>query len=120
MSNRPIIRDAERRDIPEITSIYAIQVREGLASFELQPPSEAEMAHSVFATSKRWGYPILWPKWSSALPATPTPHITDPDLPIAIRWRIRFMWPHGHNSEVSGACCWPSSLNDARRWESVK
>ncbi|PON15236.1 GNAT family N-acetyltransferase [Candidatus Entotheonella serta] len=47
MSNRPIIRDAERRDIPEITSIYAIQVREGLASFELQPPSEAEMAQRL-------------------------------------------------------------------------
>ena len=37
------IRTAEPHDIPAITKIYAVAVRHGTASFELQPPDEAEM-----------------------------------------------------------------------------
>lgn len=37
------IRSAEPRDIPAITMIYANAVRYGTASFELEPPNEAEM-----------------------------------------------------------------------------
>ncbi len=37
------IRSAEPRDIPTITKIYAEAVRHGTASFELEPPDEAEM-----------------------------------------------------------------------------
>ena len=38
------IRSAESGDIPVITEIYADAVRRGTASFELEPPDEAEMA----------------------------------------------------------------------------
>ncbi|MGD9844987.1 MAG: N-acetyltransferase family protein [Variibacter sp.] len=38
------IRPAERADIPAITHIYAHAVRHGTASFELEPPTEEEMA----------------------------------------------------------------------------
>jgi L-amino acid N-acyltransferase YncA len=37
------IRSAEFRDITAITKIYAEAVRHGTASFELEPPNEAEM-----------------------------------------------------------------------------
>lgn len=39
-----LIRPATPADIPAITAIYAHAVRHGTASFELEPPSEAEMA----------------------------------------------------------------------------
>ena len=38
------IRAASAADIPAITQIYAHAVRHGTASFELEPPDEAEMA----------------------------------------------------------------------------
>jgi phosphinothricin acetyltransferase len=37
------LRPAGPQDIPAITQIYAHAVRHGTASFELEPPSEAEM-----------------------------------------------------------------------------
>ncbi|MCB1546678.1 MAG: N-acetyltransferase [Hyphomicrobiaceae bacterium] len=52
------VRAAERGDIAAITAIYAPAVRDGTASFEYEPPDEAEMA-------RRWqsivdgGYPYL-------------------------------------------------------------
>jgi L-amino acid N-acyltransferase YncA len=38
------IRRGEATDVPAIAAIYAHHVRHGLASFELEPPGEAEMA----------------------------------------------------------------------------
>ena len=38
------IRPSLPADIPEITAIYAHHVRHGIASFEEEPPGEAEMA----------------------------------------------------------------------------
>ena len=38
------IREADPADIPQITAIYAREVNEGSASFELEPPSESEVA----------------------------------------------------------------------------
>jgi L-amino acid N-acyltransferase YncA len=40
----PAIRTATPADIPEIARIYGHAVRTGTASFELEPPDEAEMA----------------------------------------------------------------------------
>jgi phosphinothricin acetyltransferase len=40
----PVIRASLPEDIPAITAIYAVHVCEGFGSFELTPPSEAEMA----------------------------------------------------------------------------
>ena len=40
----PAVRDSTPGDVPAIASIYAHHVLHGLASFELEPPSRAEMA----------------------------------------------------------------------------
>jgi phosphinothricin acetyltransferase len=47
MTADPIIRGAERRDLPTITTIYADAVRTGTASYEIEPPDLAEM-------TRRW------------------------------------------------------------------
>ncbi|MBD0335200.1 MAG: N-acetyltransferase family protein [Cyanobacteria bacterium Co-bin13] len=44
-----VVRPATLRDIPAITAIYAHHVRYGLASFEWEPPTEAEMARRMQA-----------------------------------------------------------------------
>jgi L-amino acid N-acyltransferase YncA len=41
--SRPLIRPATPSDIPAITAIYRPAVLQGTASFELDPPGEAEM-----------------------------------------------------------------------------
>jgi len=52
------IRAASPADIPAITQIYAHAVRHGTASFELEPPDEAEMAARLQALLKG-RYPYL-------------------------------------------------------------
>jgi phosphinothricin acetyltransferase len=47
MTSDPLIRDAESRDLPAITAIYADAVRTGTASYETEPPDLAEM-------TRRW------------------------------------------------------------------
>ena len=38
-----LVRDSRDADVPAVAAIYAHWVRHGLASFELDPPDEAEM-----------------------------------------------------------------------------
>ena len=45
----PLIRPATFSDIPAITRIYAHAVRHGTASFELEPPDEAEISKRMKA-----------------------------------------------------------------------
>jgi L-amino acid N-acyltransferase YncA len=45
----PVIRPATPADIPAITRIYAHAVKTGTASFELDPPDEAEMTRRMKA-----------------------------------------------------------------------
>ena len=52
------IRPATSADIPAITRIYAHAVRHGTASFEYDPPDEAEMARRQRALLEG-GYPYL-------------------------------------------------------------
>ena len=52
------IRTAEARDLVAITGIYEHAVRHGTASFELEPPSEREMARRYEAL-RSGGYPYL-------------------------------------------------------------
>lgn len=52
------IRAAARADLPAITAIYADAVRNGSASYELDPPSLAEMT-ARFDTLLSGGYPYL-------------------------------------------------------------
>jgi phosphinothricin acetyltransferase len=52
------IRPAADADIPAITAVYAHAVRHGTASFELEPPDEAEIARRRGALLAG-GYPYL-------------------------------------------------------------
>jgi phosphinothricin acetyltransferase len=52
------IRPAILSDIPAITRIYAVAVEHGTASFELEPPDEAEMARRM-ARLREGGYPYI-------------------------------------------------------------
>ncbi len=54
----PHVRPATPADIPAITRIYAHAVRHGTASFELEPPDEAEMSRRQRALLDG-GYPYL-------------------------------------------------------------
>jgi phosphinothricin acetyltransferase len=54
----PLLRPATPADIPAITRIYAHAVTHGTASFELEPPDEAEMARRQQALFDG-GYPYL-------------------------------------------------------------
>ncbi|MBO6717171.1 MAG: N-acetyltransferase [Rhizobiaceae bacterium] len=53
-----MLRPAARSDIPSITDIYADAVRNGTASYELEPPSEDEMANR-FAALEAGGFPYF-------------------------------------------------------------
>jgi phosphinothricin acetyltransferase len=55
---QPTIRDSRDTDIPALTAIYGHAVRHGNASFELQPPNEAEMARRR-RSLLTGGYPYL-------------------------------------------------------------
>jgi phosphinothricin acetyltransferase len=52
------VRPATPADIPAITRIYAHSVRTGTASFELEPPDEAEMTRRM-QTLLGGGYPYI-------------------------------------------------------------
>jgi phosphinothricin acetyltransferase len=56
--SKPHVRPATPADIPAITRIYAHAVRHGTASFEFEPPDEAEMARRQRALLDA-GYPYL-------------------------------------------------------------
>jgi L-amino acid N-acyltransferase YncA len=53
-----ILRDATSSDIPAITEIYRESVLNGVASYEMTPPDEAEMA-SRFSVITGNGYPYI-------------------------------------------------------------
>ncbi len=60
------IRPATPADIPAITRIYAYAVQHGTASFELEPPDEAEMARRQ-RTLVDGGYPYIVAEIDDAL-----------------------------------------------------
>ena len=62
----PLIRAARPHDIPAITRIYAHAVTHGTASFELEPPDEAEMLRRQTALLEG-GYPYLVAESDGAL-----------------------------------------------------
>ena len=53
-----ILRDATSSDIPAVTEIYRESVLNGVASYELTPPDEAEMA-ARFSLITGNGYPYI-------------------------------------------------------------
>jgi phosphinothricin acetyltransferase len=60
------IRPAQTSDIPAITRIYAHAVEHGTASFELEPPDEAEMARRMADLTGR-GFPYIVAEIDGAL-----------------------------------------------------
>jgi phosphinothricin acetyltransferase len=52
------LRDATRADLPAIAEIYAHAVKNGTASYELEPPTLAEMGERLAALEKG-GYPYI-------------------------------------------------------------
>ena len=58
MSDSVTITETTEADIPAITAIYADAVLNGTASFELDPPDEAEMARR-FRAIRDSGYPYI-------------------------------------------------------------
>ena len=60
------IRPATPADVPAITRIYAHAVKHGTASFELEPPDEAEMARRL-RTLLDSGYPYIVAEIDDAL-----------------------------------------------------
>jgi L-amino acid N-acyltransferase YncA len=55
---RPFTRSATAADVPAITAIYAHAVKHGSATFEVEPPSEQEMADRFRALAEG-GFPFL-------------------------------------------------------------
>lgn len=53
-----VLRDAFLTDIPEIAAIYRESVLNGVASYEIDPPSEAEMI-GRFSSIVAGGYPYI-------------------------------------------------------------
>jgi phosphinothricin acetyltransferase len=53
-----VIRPADVGDLPRITAIYADAVRHGTATYELEPPTQAEMT-ARFGTLGAGGFPYL-------------------------------------------------------------
>ena len=58
MSPKLVVRRCTEQDMPKVREIYALEVLEGTASFELEPPSIADMA-ARFATIETAGLPYL-------------------------------------------------------------
>lgn len=52
------LREADEADLPAIAALYGREVREGTATFELQPPDAAEMGRRLAAV-RRQGLPWL-------------------------------------------------------------
>lgn len=52
------LRDAHLSDLSDITAIYADSVLNGTASYELDPPQEAEMRERMLAITTK-GYPYI-------------------------------------------------------------
>jgi phosphinothricin acetyltransferase len=53
-----VLREAHPRDVPRIAAIYEHHVRTGLASFEVEPPDEAEISRRLADVRSR-GLPYL-------------------------------------------------------------
>ena len=99
------IRPAVLADIPAITRIYAHAVLHGTASFELDPPDEAEMTRRMQALLDG-GFPyIVAENGRQQSWAMPMPGPIAPGRLTASRSRIRSMSIPTRSGAASAACC---------------
>ena len=97
------IRPATNADIPAITRIYADAVEHGTASFELEPPSETEMARRIAELLDN-DYPYLAAEAKGELAgyAYAGPYRARP----AYRWTVEnsvYVAPHSHRRGIGRA-----------------
>jgi phosphinothricin acetyltransferase len=97
------IRPATLADIPAITRIYAHSVMHGTASFELEPPDEAEMAHRMRDLIGK-GFPYLAAEAGSELAgyAYAGPYRTRPAYRLTVEDSV-YIAPHSHRRGVGRA-----------------
>ena len=79
------IRPAEAGDIPAITRIYAHAVEYGTASFEIEPPDEAEMARRLRGMLDN-NYPYLVAERAGAIAGYAYANAYRPR--VAYRWSV--------------------------------
>lgn len=96
------IRPATASDIPAITAIYAHAVRNGTASFELEPPDESEMTRR-FQALIEGGYPYVVAEVDGAVAgyAYAGPYRPRP----AYRWSVEdsvYVASHMHRRGIGG------------------
>lgn len=97
MSPKPVVRRCGQQDLPGVCEIYALEVREGTASFELEPPSLAEIT-ARFAAIESARLPYLVAEldgriagYAYAAPYRPRPayrHTVEDSVYVA-RWARR-------------------------------
>ena len=97
------IRAAAPGDVAAIARIYAEAVRHGTATFEVEPPDEAEIARRMQALVAG-NHPYLVAERSGAIAVTPTPALITSAQPIVGPWRIRSISIRNSNDrELAGA-----------------
>src|SRR4051794_13007757 len=101
--NEISIRPATSADIPAITRIYAHAVRHGTASFEFEPPDEAEMTRRMRALLDA-GYPYLAAEGDGALLgyAYAGPYRTRPAYRYTVENSI-YIAPEAHRRGIGAA-----------------
>ena len=109
----PIIRPSQDSDIPAITAIYAHHVRYGTGTFEVDPPSTADMASRRDDVQSK-GLPYLvaveGPGCLASLTATGSNH----GRPIGFRLKIPSIYPLLPTARAWGARysqSWQRGLN---------
>ena len=104
MSPKLVVRPCTQQDMPAVCEIYALEVREGTASFELEPPSIAEMA-GRFAAIEAAGLPYLVVELEGRIAGYAYAGPYRRARPIGTRWKIRCTWRAGRGAGASGALC---------------
>lgn len=104
-----LLRDATLSDIPAITGIYQDSVLNGVASYEMTAPDEAEMAARFSVITGNGSTPISLRSMRTASSwATPMPRHSAPARPIGSWSRIRSIWRLKHEGVVWARRCLPS------------
>jgi hypothetical protein len=108
-----VLRAAEPGDAARIAAIYAHHVLTGLATFEVEPPDEAEIERRLAAVRAR-GLPYLVAEAGGRVVGTTRRRI-DRDRLTGIPSRTRCMWIKAVPGAASDAGCWSGWCPRPRR-----
>ena len=110
----PLIRPSQPADMAQITAIYQHHVLHGTGTFEIDPPSLADMtARREDVLSKGLPYLVLEDqgKWLVLPIATGSNHA----LPTGFQPKIPSTWPPVLPAEAGGACFWPNCARPPKK-----